>query len=70
MVTINALNALRETVQRVTDIELKNELLGRITDIQHILASRQNQLEAGRAHVPGIAPRETPPLVIVYDPPV
>ena len=70
MVTINALCALRESVQRVDNVELKNELLTRIADILNGLSSQHEQIEAMRRQLARTQVQEAPPMVIVYDPPV
>ena len=70
MVTINAIHALRESVQRVDNVELKNELLGRIADILHDLSAQHDQIETMRTQLAQTHVQDAPPIVIVYDPPV
>lgn len=69
MATIPTIDALLQSAQKVADDHLKDELLGRITQVKQDLTAKQGQIEALRAQV-GATDAGTPhPLAIAYDPP-
>lgn len=74
MVSMQTIEALRKGVQRIGDAELKNELLGKVAEIQRgfsavreRLQTQTGELEHLRARLDGNGSRCR---ALVYDPPV
>ncbi len=64
MATIPTIDALLQSARKIADDHLKDELLGRITEVRQDLTAKQGQIDALRAQLG--APH---PMAIAYDPP-
>jgi len=70
MVEINTIHALRETVQKLGDAELKSEILGKLTEVLNALVAKQGEIEAMRAQLAAANAQAGQFSELVYDPPV
>ena len=70
MVEINTIHALRETVQKLGDAELKSEILGKLTEVLNALVAKQGEIEAMRAQLAAANAQAGQFPELVYDPPV
>jgi len=76
MVGIDTISSLRQSVERVVDPELKNEMLGKVAEVHdHLvtaherLHAKQSELDNLRAQLSG-NPATAMPATDFYDPPV
>ncbi len=77
MVTINPIELLRQSVQKVGDPNLKSELLGRVSEVQRSLAaatehvhSQSGEIDRLRTRLSTTAAPAGRWVTPVYDPPV
>ena len=70
MVEINIIHGLRETVQKLGDAELKNELTGKLTEVLNALVAKQGEIEAMRVQLAAANTQAAQSPGLVYDPPV
>lgn len=70
MVEINIIHGLRETVQKLGDTELKNEILGKLAEILNALVAKQGEIEAMRVQLAAANAQAGQSPGLVYDPPV
>ena len=70
MVTLNSIHALRESVQKVSDGKLKEEILGKLSEVQENMVARQGEFEVMRAHLHSTDAHSAQSSPFVYDPPV
>ncbi len=69
MATMPTIDALLQSAQKIADDQLKNELLGRITQVKQDLTAKQGQIEALRAQLGTMDAGAPHPMAIAYDPP-
>lgn len=70
MVEINIIHGLRETVQKLGDDELKDEILGKLAEVLNAMVAKQGEIETMRVQLAAANAQAGQPPGLVYDPPV